>query len=93
MERATLGVPVVRDERGSQAWGHRLPLRGQSPASTERVKGAYGVAARSAAPTLDPLHSGLRAGSYEEGDSGKWARGERCQAPEAANAGAHSGLG
>jgi hypothetical protein len=49
--------------------GRRLPLRGQSPAFMEPVKGAYGVAARSAAPTLDPLRSGLRAGSYEEGDS------------------------
>jgi hypothetical protein len=44
-DRATSGVPVVRDE---EVGGHprpvqgRLPLRGQSPASTERVKGAYG---------------------------------------------------
>src|SRR5918992_3536689 len=62
-----------------RSWGRRLPLRGQSPASTERFKGAYGVAARSAAPTLDPLRSGLRAGSYEEGDSGNGheARGRR----------------
>lgn len=35
------------------------PLRGQSRASAERVKGAFGVAARSASPTLDSLRSVL----------------------------------
>lgn len=50
--------------------GRRLPLRSQSPAFTERVKGAFGVAADRLRPTLDPLRSDLRAGSYEEGDSG-----------------------
>ena len=43
----------------------RVPSPDQSPTSTPRVKGAFGVLRIPLRSTLDPLRSGLRFGAYE----------------------------
>jgi hypothetical protein len=70
IDRGTWVVPLVRDEaQPASPGGRRLPLRSQHLASTERVKGACGVA--DAIGYADPGPAPLRPtlGSYEDDDS------------------------